>query len=411
MKYLTSKQNSKIYLLSDTHLIADELHDDGAAFDQMRQTSAGKDLNYQEIALKAFVRKILEEKPTAVIITGDLTFNGAKLSAAKLAEIFSPLQKSKIYLLVIPGNHDIYDGWARKFNDNHQIRVDEISPHDWQSIFAQPYSVAYHQDPHSLSYSVNLNPNYRLILADSNIYGTKYSLTHPITNGRLTQSTLNWIKEELEDINSQHQHALFFMHHNLYSHNDVVHGGFVLDNATDLKKLFKQYNVKVDFAGHIHAQSITGPTKNCPTIEVDSSCFSMTDQGYGIIELMPDRLQYQRYSFEMTSYLTAEEKANLPTDFHGYLKKLFTDTNSQQATWLYEKVPDHQQQKAVLSLINQLNWNFFVGKSNYSDQEIKEISHSKSYQIITAKLPEMKDYLDSLIKAHQDSRNLIINFD
>lgn len=68
----------------------------------MRNTSAGKDLDYQEIALTAFVRKVIQEKPTAVIITGDVTFNGAKISGERLANIFKPLTKNKIAFLVLP---------------------------------------------------------------------------------------------------------------------------------------------------------------------------------------------------------------------------------------------------------------------------------------------------------------------
>lgn len=66
-------------------------------FKKMRDTSAGKDLDYQEIMLTAFVRKVLIDKPTAVIITGDLTFNGARRSGEKLTEIFAPLKKSELH--------------------------------------------------------------------------------------------------------------------------------------------------------------------------------------------------------------------------------------------------------------------------------------------------------------------------
>ena len=94
---ITSKKKPILWLLSDTHLIADSLHDDGLAFQHMRNTSAGKDLDYQEIALTAFVRKVIQEKPTAVIITGDVTFNGAKISR-KLAQLFG---KRSLLILII----------------------------------------------------------------------------------------------------------------------------------------------------------------------------------------------------------------------------------------------------------------------------------------------------------------------
>lgn len=44
------------------------------------------------------------------MITGDLTFNGAKTSAKKFAELFAPLKKAGVALIAIPGNHDIFDG-------------------------------------------------------------------------------------------------------------------------------------------------------------------------------------------------------------------------------------------------------------------------------------------------------------
>ena len=98
---ITSKKKPILWLLSDTHLIADSLHDDGLAFQHMRNTSAGKDLDYQEIALTAFVRKVIQEKPTAVIITGDVTFNGAKISGERLANIFKPLSL-KVIMKITP---------------------------------------------------------------------------------------------------------------------------------------------------------------------------------------------------------------------------------------------------------------------------------------------------------------------
>ena len=77
---LTQKENPKIWVISDTHLIANELHDKGWAFQKMQNTSVGKDLHYQQKALLAFTRKVLKEKPDVVVVTGDITFNGERLS-------------------------------------------------------------------------------------------------------------------------------------------------------------------------------------------------------------------------------------------------------------------------------------------------------------------------------------------
>jgi 3',5'-cyclic AMP phosphodiesterase CpdA len=97
---LTQDKKTSFWVISDTHLIADSLHDDGQAFSQMQKTSQGKDLYYQETALSAFVRMAEEKKPAAIIVTGDVTFNGERVSAERFAEIFKPLTKTKLLVLL-----------------------------------------------------------------------------------------------------------------------------------------------------------------------------------------------------------------------------------------------------------------------------------------------------------------------
>ena len=51
---LTKELNTEVWVISDTHLIADSTHDNRQAFSRMQKTSQGKDLYYQETVLKAF---------------------------------------------------------------------------------------------------------------------------------------------------------------------------------------------------------------------------------------------------------------------------------------------------------------------------------------------------------------------
>ena len=47
------------------------------------------------------------------------------------------------------------------------------------------------------------------------------------------------------------------MHHNLLAHHEFNPDGFVVDNASDLKAIFNQYdNMTLGFSGHIHTQQI-----------------------------------------------------------------------------------------------------------------------------------------------------------
>ena len=113
----------------------------------------------------------------------------------------------------------------------------------------------------------------------------------------------------------------------------------------------------------------------------------------------------------MVPYLTDREKALLPKqDFHEYLYDIFYRTNEKQMSWLRKKIRDPKEYKEILDFIDQLNWNYFVGKSNYSVEEKNKIKTSKIYQLVKKKLPEMKNYLDSLLDVNQDSQYLKIKF-
>lgn len=405
---ITSKTKPTIWILSDTHLIADSLHDNGTAFQHMKDTSAGKDLEYQEIALAAFVRKAIHEKPTAVLITGDVTFNGAEISGERLAEIFQPLTENGIAFLVLPGNHDVFDGWARKFRGENEYYTQQISPSSWKSIFATSYQHALHQDPNSLAYSVNLNEQYRLILTDSNIYGNQESQTHPITSGKISSFQMKWIEKELIDAKKQRQQVLFFMHHNLYRHNKVIYQGYILDNALELQSLLQKYGVKIVFSGHMHAQNIIGPFSNCEIAEVAGACFCMTKQEYGELQLDEEGMHYQVHSFEMEPWLTESERQKMPANFHQYLQKLFFSIGEQQLSQIVHALPDKDEAKTVIKLADQLNWNFFVGESNYSTVEKKKIVESPEYRLIAKYLPDFKRYIDSFLQVEQSSQYLYI---
>ena len=116
----------------------------GKLFRKCKKTSQGKDLYYQETALTAFMRMAQRKKPAAIIVTGDITFNGERVSAEKFAEIFKPLKHTQV--LVLPENHDIFDGWAREFRGKKQFYAGEISPMFWRSIFAKSYRQAFNTD-------------------------------------------------------------------------------------------------------------------------------------------------------------------------------------------------------------------------------------------------------------------------
>ncbi|WPE30129.1 metallophosphoesterase [Lactobacillus johnsonii] len=394
---LTQDKKTSFWVISDTHLIADSLHDHGQAFSQMQKTSQGKDLYYQETALSAFVRMAQKKKPAAIVVTGDVTFNGERVSAEKFAEIFKPLEETQ--LLVLPGNHDIYDGWAREFRGKKQYYAGQISPRMWRNIFKTSYKNAVSVDDESLAYSVQLNPDYLLILADSNDYGKEEATTAPATAGFLGREQRRWIKAQLQYASENNLQVIFCMHHNLYAHNPAVNKGYVVDDYRELRKLLAQYNVKLVFSGHIHAQNIMLPQDPCPATEVVTASFCSNDQGYGVVKVSPKEVSYTCHHFKMKDYLTDKEKQNWTlTHFHDYLENIQLGTISAELMQknLYQNHDDLDTVRKMGRLFGEMNYHFFTGKNHIESEELQKLKKSPIYQRLIADNPHYELYLQTL---------------
>lgn len=394
---LAHSREQTFFILSDTHFLAPELHDDGEAFSFIKRTAAGKDLDYQTASLHAFVATTLSDKPDGVIITGDLTLNGEKISAEKMATLLSPLAEAEIPLYCIPGNHDIHDGWARNYQGSEQKRTLQISPEDFKKIFSQGYEKALATASEDLSYSLNITDDYRFILLDSNIYTRDEATSQPVTNGKLRESTLSWLKAQLEEAKQLQQHSLIFIHHNLLKHNPTVYEGYVLENAQTVKNLLKDYDVPAIFSGHIHAQDIMeeGIT------EIVTSSFSIIDHGYGVLTLSDDSLTYERKTISVSDWakkqtnLEQEQKDTL-SQHDEYLYNLFY-TDGQRLAYqslMNQEIFDESTLDPVAEFVAQTNIDYFCGTDFISNEEVKKLKQQTGYQLLAKHSNFLKDYID-----------------
>lgn len=377
---LSNESKPILWVTSDTHFIAPSLHDEKHAWQLINDSAAGKDLADQPVAIHAFVQEALKQKPTAVIITGDVTLNGELASAQSIAKRLRPLQNAGIHVLIIPGNHDIYDGWARRFKGKEQYKTTQISPEAWCKIFSDGYQHEASEDADSLSYAVNLNQNYQLLMLDDNIYTVQPSNIQPMTGGRLRPSTLNWIRQRLETAKKQHRQTLVFMHHNLYDHN--AHSvGWTLDNANALRKLLAEYKVPVVFSGHIHAQDISAdPSKKYPTKEIVSASFSETPGIYGVVTLTKDTFSYRTQKQNLTPYLTATQRTYPRLlNYQHHLEKDFKETQALPIVWQEARDAGLRGDdlKNATTFLAELNWRFFSGNDSGGLDTLKEMAGYK----------------------------------
>ena len=106
---------SKIMLVSDLHYLSSDLYDNGEKFNAYMATSDAKLTKYSDVLVDGIIDTALEENADVLIISGDLTFNGEKLSHEQLSKRLAYLQDRGVDVLVIPGNHDINNLFAYKF--------------------------------------------------------------------------------------------------------------------------------------------------------------------------------------------------------------------------------------------------------------------------------------------------------
>ncbi|MGX7133252.1 metallophosphoesterase [Enterococcus songbeiensis] len=396
------KEAPDFWVLSDVHFIAPELHDDGPEFTYITKTAAGKDLYYQEESLQAFIEKARQEKPEGIIITGDLTLNGEKASAEKMADLFRPLEKKGIKLLCIPGNHDIHDGWARSYHGEEQEKIPQISPEDFKKIFPDGYELASSTDPDSLSYSISVNSHYQFIFLDSNIYTLDVSSSAPPTGGELSKETLSWLKQQLTQAKKAKQTSLVFMHHNLYQHNALVHQGYVLKNTNDLKKLLKDYKVPVVFSGHIHVQDIMAdPDQQLDTKEIVTGSFAIADHGYGILSIQPQKITYNRKTLDVDTWAKEQhETAENLLHHQKYLKDLFLLDGERMAyeQLLGQDIFDKTVLEPSATFVGEKNYLYFTGNDFLSDTEVAQEKQQEGYQLIAEHSSFLKNYLDTILQ-------------
>lgn len=396
---LQQDSESEFWLLSDVHFLSSALHDNSIAFNQFAEGAAGKEMRYQAESLEAFVAEALEKRPTGVILTGDMTLNGEKASAESLAELLAPLQEASIMVLSLPGNHEIYNGWARIFDGDKEFYADQISPQDFKDIFSEGYEKADSVDRTSLSYSINLNDQYSLVLLDSCIYEEQVNWNQPTTNGRLKESTLEWLKDQLEAAKQQQQTPLLFMHHNLLEHNSLLKEGYILDNSAQLQQLLTAYQVPAIFSGHIHIQDITeGPSG---IQEIVTGSYSTQELGYGVVTLTDKTINYEKKVIDLDQW-AAKNKRKDPhlLQYSNYQATIFQQDTTKMVRQQLASVTEltEEQINTLYTFIAKMNAALFTGDDVYSQEEKETIRHSEEYQLLATYSYFLKQYVDSLLE-------------
>lgn len=255
------------------------------------------------------VDQMLEEGnlPSVLLVTGDLSSEGELASHQGFAQQMARLQQAGVTVLVIPGNHDLYNSSAMTFESDTQVK-DNGTGSLWttEAQFREIYasmgydeaatvsasngvltSVKYYVDDlgedgiancqGGLSYLAVTNSGYAFLMVDTEIYTPDFNGKDQAWGsgkGMISDGLLAWILDQLAWCKEQGLTVVSGMHHPLLVHNNTSETEFITDRAqvqsgensytadtnNTLVKTLADAGLRWVFTGHMHENDIASYT-------------------------------------------------------------------------------------------------------------------------------------------------------
>ncbi|WP_177188689.1 metallophosphoesterase [Alkalibacterium subtropicum] len=320
-KYLVHSDEIDILIASDIHYLSPDLTEGGLLEHSLLTTGDGKITHYSEEIMDAFIEEVLERQPDLLVISGDLTFDGAKQSHSDMSEKLHILKENNIDVSVIPGNHDVNVYSARGFTEDSTYRVDSVSAEEFKTIYsAAGYSQAISQDPNSLSYVTAVSDDVWVIMLDSNKYALHNQQRKSIPSGVIQEETLEWLEVVLQESRKRGVQPLVVNHHNFLNHHRSTNNSFTLDNSEEVVGLLNRYGVNLAFSGHIHLQHIANEGD---FHDIASGSLSVYPHFVGELTIRPSK---KELSYETSRLKISETLTDYSEDFFNEVsrKKVFS---------------------------------------------------------------------------------------
>lgn len=247
-------------VVSDIHYFSPKLFDDVANADFDKYLASDRKLIRESPAIfENVVSNIIADKPNFLMISGDLTKDGEKISHTEVAQSLEKLVAMGIKVLVIPGNHDVNNPHSKSFTNGASASAESVTPDEFASIYNKcGYGDAVERHSKSLSYLLEPVKGLWVICIDACKYDN--NTTSPETSGALTESTKKWIVEKLAEGKSKGKTVIAMMHHGIVEHFNgqaALFSEYLLDNwASDAAELASA-GLEIVFTGHFHANDIT----------------------------------------------------------------------------------------------------------------------------------------------------------
>lgn len=383
-------QPPTIVIQSDVHYFSSELTDYGEAFETMLKEDDGKLTNYDSQLMDAFTEEMVRLKPSAVILSGDLTLNGEKAGHEALAEKLRILEEKGVKVLVIPGNHDINNYHAGTYFGEEKGGTEIVDADGFCNIYRQfGYDQAKSRDENSLSYVYELDEKNWLLMLDT----AQYEPVNKV-GGRIKEETLDWMKEQLDAAEKEGINVLPIGHHNLLKESILYPEDCTLENSPEVIDLLEAYRLPLYISGHLHLErtkkykAFPGEGDDVYHInEVVANSFAIPPCQYGILSWTENGgLVYRTQETDVAAWageqgITDENLLN----FEEYGNKFLTQVISSQIYSQLKNFPE-EQMEAMAELFGSINRDYCAGVP----VDAQEIRSEMSFRLWERNLPDSR---------------------
>ena len=245
--------------------------------------------------------------PSVLLVTGDLSSEGEQASHEGFAEQMGRLQDAGVTVLVIPGNHDLYNDSAMTFQDDTQVRdngTGELytTEAEFRDIYASMgydeeatkaavedspiESIEYYRPVEDgqiadcqggLSYVARLEGGVALVMIDTEVYTTDFngnSVAAGSGGGMMSDALRDWVKSEAAKLTSEGYTIVAGVHHPVLDHQTTAEtefvtdrvdiqsgdGGTAKDNSNVIATELADAGIHYVFSGHMHENDVASYT-------------------------------------------------------------------------------------------------------------------------------------------------------
>lgn len=299
LAFAVGNPHLKIAVVSDIHYMSPSLLTNngaaGAAFQEYLNQDP-KLIEYSDAIFRTVLGQLETQQPDILLVPGDLTKDGERVSHEAMAAYLTTLTNRGTKVFVIPGNHDINNAKAKRFDGDNAYPVATVQAADFASIYGNFGYANSERDPNSLSYLAKPYDDLWILAIDASRY-EEYGPEGDIWAGRIKPETLSWVLAKMAQAKAQNVTVYAMMHHNLVEHytgQSYLDPGYVIDNWESVAPQLADAGLKILFTGHYHANDITPYSHNGNSFyEIETGSLVSTPSPYRVISVKNKHMEIQ----------------------------------------------------------------------------------------------------------------------